>query len=954
MAVDKIELGINGQAVALEPQYDPKKVEGRIYKLWEESGYFNPDNLPFARAGNPKSQITNPKQIQNPKSKIRNSKLEIRNFCIVVPPPNITGSLHMGHALNATIQDILIRKKRMEGYKTLWLPGTDHAGIATQNVVEKELKKQGISRHDLGRGKFIEKIWEWKEKYGNIILDQFKKLGSSMDWSRARFTMDPEYQKAVEEAFIHYYKKGWIYRGERTINWCTRCSTSLSDLELEHKEEQGKFYYIKYGPVTVGTVRPETKLGDTALAVNPKDQRYKEYAGKEITIQSVDNSVPQGEPPKLKNINIKVITDKAADPEFGTGIIKVTPAHDQTDFEIYERHPEIPVLKVIGENGRMTMEAGKRYAGLKVLEAREQIVKDLKELGLMERIEDYAHNISLCYRCGTVVEPLLSKQWFVKMDELAKIAVKAVKSGKVKFHPARWEKIYFDWLKNIRDWNISRQIWWGHKIPAGFCVGCGGIRIKPKIKSDWFFIRHGETDWNVEGRFQGQSSDIPLNENGRKQIRQAAFKLKPYNIDLIISSDLKRAQESAEILGKEFGAEIIFEKSLRERKYGILEGLTKKEIEEKGLNDFYQKMKERDFVLPEGGESQKEVSERVHSALTQHKNNHHHKNVIIVSHGATLRNLLRKLKNIPDHTDFYLEIHNATIVHFGITEDKCSKCQSDFLEPDTDVLDTWFSSALWPFATLGWPRAKSRGSDLEEFYPTQVLSTARDIINLWVTRMVFSGLEFMKKPPFSDVIIHATILTKDGKRMSKSLGTGIDPMTLIEKYGADATRFGLIWQSMGGQDIHWAEEHVIAGKKFCNKIWNSTRFVLLQISNSQFLISNKIANPKPQTENDKQILASLEKTKREVSALIEKYDFGQALHELHNFFWHEFCDVYIEKSKIQLTTHDLQPATNEILLYILSESLKLLHPFMPFITEEIWSKLPTEDKKLLIVESWPE
>jgi len=926
----------NAEKIELEPQYDPKKVESRIYELWEKSGFFNPDNLP-----NPKSY-----------------KLKAKSFTVVVPPPNITGSLHMGHALNATIQDILIRKKRMEGYKTLWLPGTDHAGIATQNVVEKELKKQGISRHDLGREKFIEKIWEWKEKYGNIILDQFKKLGSSMDWSRTRFTMDTEYQKAVEEAFIHYYKKGWIYRGERTINWCTRCSTSLSDLELEHKEEQGKFYYIKYGLVTVGTVRPETKLGDTALAVNPKDQRYKKYAGKEITIQSVDNSVPQGEAPKPKNINIKVITDKAADPEFGTGIIKVTPAHDQTDFEIYERHPEIPVLKVIGENGRMTIEAGKRYAGLKILEAREQIIKDLTELGLMERIEDYSHNISLCYRCGTVVEPLLSKQWFVKMDELAKIAVKAVKSGKVKFHPARWEKVYFDWLENIRDWNISRQIWWGHKIPAGFCVGCGDIRLKPKIKSNWFFIRHGETDWNVEGRFQGQSSDIPLNENGRKQIRQAVLKLKPYNIDLIISSDLKRARESAEIMGKELGAEMIFDPTLRERKYGILEGLTRKEIEEKDLNHYYQKMKERDFVLPEGGESQKEVSERVHSALLHHKNNHHHKNVVIVSHGATLRNLLRKLKNIPDHTDFYLEIHNAAIVHFGITEDRCEKCQSDFLEPDTDVLDTWFSSALWPFATLGWPSfASAKGgsasggkvlegkpektNDLEEFYPTQVLSTARDIINLWVARMVFSGMYFTKKTPFSDVIIHATILTKDGKRMSKSLGTGIDPMTLIEKYGADATRFGLIWQSMGGQDMHWAEEHVVAGRKFCNKLWNIARFVLQQNIGSQ---TEGFEN---MLDEDAKMVAALSEIKRKVTEFIEKYEFGQALHLLYEFIWHDFADKYIEFSK----RNDQHKKI--VLQLVLKDILRLLHPFMPFITEEIWDKLPIKDKKLLIIESWP-
>lgn len=707
----------------LPPQYNPKEVEEKIYRIWEESGYFNPDNLPGARK---------------------------KVYTITVPPPNITGSLHMGHALNAVIQDILIRKKRMEGYKTLWLPGTDHAGIATQNVVEKDLKKQGITRHDIGREKLIEKIWEWKEKYGGTILSQFKKLGSSMDWSRTRFTMDEEYQKAVREAFRHYHKKGWIYQGERTINWCPRCQTSLSDLEIEYKEENGTFYYIKYDRFTVGTVRPETKLGDTALAVNPKDKRYKEYIGKELTIQSVDSSVLPENEPKLKDIKIKVVADQAADPEFGSGIIKVTPAHDQTDYEIYERHPEIPILKVIDEKGRMNENAGIRYQGLRVAEAREKIVTDLQKLGLLEKTEDYKHNISICYRCGATIEPLLSKQWFLKMRALSKLAAKAVKSGKVKFHPERWGKVYLDWLKSVKDWCISRQIWWGHKIP---------------------------------------------------------------------------------------------------------------------------------------------------------------------------------------------------------------------LEGETDVLDTWFSSALWPLATLGWPQ-KTR--DLKEFYPTQTLSTARDIINLWVGRMVFSGLEFTKKEPFKEVIIHATILTKDGKRMSKSLGTGIDPMDLIEKYGADAARFGLIWQAMGNQDIHWSEEHVIAGRKFCNKIWNSARFILLQFSPPNFQFSNKskLLNPKLQTRADKEILKKFAAAKKSVSKLIDGYRFGQALHEFYDFYWHSFCDVYIEESKKQLAPASangsgeaknakLKENTQNILLHVLSESLKLLHPFMPHITEEVWTGLPIDKKQLLIVEKWP-
>jgi len=678
--------------------YDPKAVEPEIYAKWEKSGFFNPDKLPGKRT---------------------------KTFTIAIPPPNVTGSLHMGHALNAAIQDILIRKKRMEGYKALWIPGTDHAGIATQNVVERELKKEGKTRHDLGREEFLKRVWAWKEKYGDIILDQLKKLGASCDWSRTRFTMDAQYVKAVEAAFLHYQKKGWIYRGERTINWCPRCATSLSDLEIEYKEENGKFYYIKYGPLVLGTARPETKLGDTALAVNPKDKRYTKYVGKEIEIESVDPAIPKDQEPKLKILKIKVVADEAADPKFGTGVIKVTPAHDIADFEIWQRHPEVPIMRVIGPNGRMSGEAGVRYEGLKVSEARKQIVEDMQKLELMAKIEDYTHNVALCSRCGTVIEPMLSKQWFLKMSELAKLAMQDVKKGKVKFHPKRWEKIYFDWLKNIRDWCISRQIWWGHKIPI-------------------------------------------------------------------------------------------------------------------------------------------------------------------------------------DGAD--------------------------------DVLDTWFSSALWPFATLGWPLDSARGkpSDLETYYPTQVLSTARDIINLWVARMVFSSEELLGKSPFSDVVIHATIMAKSGQRMSKSLGTGVDPMDLIEKYGADATRFGLVWQAMGTQDIKWAEEHVVAGRKFLNKIWNASRFVLGQLEKSR---------PKVKNAEDKKILAELKKTKKEVSQKIEKYEFGPALRTLHDFFWHKFCDRYLEESK-----KNLNP---EVLLYVLTDSLKLLHPFMPFITERIWSELPLENKNLLMIESWP-
>jgi len=686
---------------SFDKPYNPKEVEDKIYRKWEESGFFNPDNLPAKR--------------YPPKAK---------RYTIVVPPPNVTGALHLGHALNATIQDILIRKKRMEGYKALWLPGTDHAGIATQNVVEKNLKKQGISPHDLGRGKFLVHVWEWKEEYGHKILNQFKKLGASMDWSRERFTMDEEYQKAVKEAFMHYYKKGWIYQGERVISWCVRCHTSLSDLELEYQEEKGNLWYIKYPLVSnpddfiiVATTRPETMLGDTAVAVNPKDKRYKNLIGQKVLLPLQDREIP-------------IVSERRIDSGFGTGAVKVTPAHDIMDEQIGFDH-KLPAIQVINERGRMTKEAGEQFEGMKVLEAREAVVKTLEEKKLIEKIENYTHNVAKCYRCNTTIEPLKSRQWFLKMEELSKLAQKAVKTGKVKFHPKRWEKIYLEWLKNVRDWTISRQIWWGHKIP--------------------------------------------------------------------------------------------------------LDGVD-------------------------------------------------------------------------------------------------------------DVLDTWFSSALWPFAALGYPQ---KTKDLKEFYPTQVLSTARDIINLWVTRMVFSGMEFMKHEPFRDVIIHATILTKDGKRMSKSLGTGLDPVELIEKYGADATRFGLIWQAMGNQDIHWAEEHVVAGKKFCNKIWNASRFVLM--TTDKFTKTYDQRN-KNLTEADKKILQDLLSVTKGVNNSVGDYNFGFALHDLYDFFWYEFCDIYLEEAKKQLQQKELKENTEEILSYVLTSSLKLLHPFMPFITEEIWSSF---SDTLLIIEPYP-
>ncbi len=722
---------ISFMGLELDKVYNPKTVEEKIYELWDKSGFFNPYNLPIA-AKEP--------------------------FVIMMAPPNVTGSLHMGHALENTIADILIRWKRMKGYRTLWLPGTDHAGIATQNVVEKELRKQGTSRHMLGREKFLEKVWEWKEKYGNIILNQLKKLGVSADWSRTRFTMDAQYRKAVDSAFIHYYEKGWIYRGERVINWCPRCRTSLSDLEVEYREETTKLWYLKYPIVAptggrsddfviVATTRPESMLGDAAVAVNPKDKRYKALVGERVKLPIVKREVP-------------IVADAAVDMKFGTGAVKVTPAHDLLDAEIANRH-DLPYYQVIGEDGKMTEKAGEVCVGLSSKECREKVIELLQADGLIDHVEDYLHNVSVCSRCSAVIEPLLSRQWFLKMDELAKAALDAVKSKKVKIIPKNFEKPYFSWLKNIKDWCISRQIWWGHQIPAWHCA-CKGER-------------------------------------------QTIF-----------------------------------------------------------------------------------VGEK------------------------------------PPTT-------------------RCAGCKEPW-ERFPDVLDTWFSSALWPFATLGWPE---KTKDLEKFYPTNFITNAREIVNLWDMRMIFSGMEFMDKPPFEQMLVHATILNNEGKRMSKSLGTGIDPLELIEKYGADALRFGLIWQAMGHQDIRWDETAVVAGKKFANKIWNASRFVMGRLPDGAKLdvpSLSSMASAKRETDEDsRKILKEALKTKTQVEKHLEKLEFGHALHLIYDFFWHKYCDVYLEAAK-ELGDNNI------VLVAVLLESLKMLHPFMPFVTEEIYQKLPLRDKSLLMVE----
>ena len=745
--------------------YDPKTTEDGIYKLWEESGYFNPDNLPVSK----------------------NSKLKTQNYVVYMPLPNVTGTWHMGHALDNTGPDILIRYHRMRGRKTLWLPGTDHAGIATQYVVEKKLKKEGTSRFELGREKFIEEVWKWKNEYGDRIYGQLKKLGVSADWSRVRFTMDEAYALDVKKAFIHYYEKGLLYRGERTVNWCPRCGTSLSDLELEYKEENVFLYYITYGPFTLATTRPETKFGDTGLAVNPKDERYKQYVGKELEIETLSTEGSLDSPQK-KKIKITVVADDAVDITFGTGVVKVTPAHDLVDFEIGGRH-NLPLMQIIDERGKMNEKVGK-YAGMKTEDARKKIVEDLKAVGLLEKTEPYTHNLAVCYRCSHAIEPIPSLQWFLKMSfpekkGLAEKALGAVDEEKTRIGPENFERAFRSWMGNIKDWTISRQIWWGHQLPVYFC----------KNKQEEFSTTNDQFSNNSQNPNAKQTS----------------------NTDNFIVAI------------------------------------------------------ERPETCP-----------------------------------------------------------------------VCGKCE---MEQSPDVLDTWFSSALWPFAGLS-------ESDRKNYYPGNLVSNAREILNLWDARMIFSGLEFMGEVPFKDVLIHGTILTKDGRRMSKSLGTGIDPLKYVEEFGADATRFAVIWQS-SGQDIRWDESAVVAGKKFANKIWNAARFVLKNAPTRIYTDKNGFTQV-DLTAEDKQILEKLKTTKEQLERDIESFEFAKALHNLYDFFWHDFCDVYLEESKKQLSegSENLK-TTKEILSHVLFESLKMLHLFLPFVTETIYQKLPVaERKKTLMIEEW--
>lgn len=709
-------------AKELDKQYSPQNVEDRTYKFWCDHKYFhaevNPDKKPYT---------------------------------IVIPPPNITGQLHMGHALDETLQDILIRWRRMEGYETLWLPGTDHASIATEAKIVEAMRKEGITKEEIGREKFLERAWEWKAQYGGRIVEQLKKLGSSCDWDRERFTLDEGCSKAVREVFCKLYDKGLIYRGERIINWCPHCLTSISDAEVEYEDQAGHFWHLRYpfkdgsGYLELATTRPETLLGDTAVAVNPNDERYKDMVGKTLILPIVHREIP-------------VIADDYVDIEFGTGVVKITPAHDPNDFEVGLRH-NLEVINVLTPDAKIVDDYPK-YAGMDRYEARKAIVEDLQAEGALVEIEDYSHNVGTCYRCGTTVEPRVSKQWFVKMEPLAKPAVEVVRNGEVKFVPERFDKTYFHWMENIKDWCISRQLWWGHRIPAYYCDDCGEVMVSAQ------------------------------------------------------------------------------------------------------------------------------------------------------------------------------EVHT------------CSKCGGNHVHQDPDTLDTWFSSALWPFSTLGYP---DDTKELEYFYPTDTLVTGYDIIFFWVARMIFSGVEHMGQVPFHTVLIHGLVRDAQGRKMSKSLGNGIDPLLVIDQYGADALRFTLATGNAPGNDMRFSDEKVKASRNFANKLWNAARFVLMYLGNDY----SYPGLPKDLAIEDKWILSKVNTLAKEVTDNLERFELGIAVAKLYDFIWDVFCDWYIEIAKIRLQSGEGADTAKAVLVYVLTDILKLLHPFMPFITEEIYQAIP-HDTESIMISKWPE
>lgn len=895
--------------IELEKNYDAATSESEIYQKWLDSGYFNPDNL------------------------------EGEAYTIIMPPPNVTGTLHVGHALTTTVEDILIRFKRMRGYKTLWLPGTDHAAIATQSKVEKLLEKEGIKKRDLGRERFLEKVQEFAQNSHDTILTQLKSMGASADWSREAFTLDEKRSLSVRTAFKRLYELGLIYQGYRVINWDVKGQTTISDDEIVYVERPAKLYTFKYNadfPIAIATTRPETKLGDTAVAVNPEDPRYKQYVGQEFNVEFFG-----------ENLRIKVIADESIDINFGTGALGVTPAHSMTDYELAQKH-SLPIIPVIDERGKMAAGAG-HITGKKTLEAREIIVEDLKKRGLLEKEEDVQQNVGTAERTGGVIEPLPKLQWFINVDKKFKIenlqisslqghhhfSLKelmhaAVKSGDVQIIPEHFNSTYFHWIENLRDWCISRQIWYGHRIPVWYDKN--GTPYLPREKKI-IFVRHGQSEANAENIFSGQQ-DPDLTKLGVQEAEETAQLLANVNFQAIFSSDLKRAEQTAKIIAEKTGnIKVSFHEELKEVYGGKLEG-----SERGNRHSLLVEVLENNI-----GETAEEMINRAKRAW-EIINKDSSEAILIVGHNSffcVMKAVLEGVETKEELMEFRKKWHmtNGGIFEFSTLTDP----DAEGLRQDEDTLDTWFSAGLWSFSTLGWPE---QTLDLETFHPTSVLETGYDILFFWVARMILMTTSLTGEVPFKKVLLHGLIRDADKKKMSKSKGNVIDPLDMTAKYGTDALRFALVFNTAPGTDMALAEDKIKGMKHFGNKLWNIARFIL---QNNESGITNY--GFKAQTDADKEILSKLDGTINDVTNHIENFRLHEAAQSLYQFVWYELADKYIEASKEQLVDDNLKENTQAILNHSLITILKLLHPFMPFVTEEIWSKLG--QKNLLIIEKWP-
>jgi valyl-tRNA synthetase len=880
----------------LSKAYEPKTVEDSIYKAWEESGYFNPDNLP---------------------------KTHKEPFSIVLPPPNVTGKLHVGHAVMLAIQDILIRYKRKQGFKTLWIPGMDHAAIATQNAVEKKLKKEGKTRNDLGKDRFLKEVEKFVVESKKTITKQLKSMGSSLDWSREKFTLDNDLSKTVKEVFKKMYDDGLIYRGDRVVNWCPRCHSTLSDDEVEYKETKAPFYYFKYGPVVIGTARPETKFADKVIIVHPKDKRYKSIIGKEFDIDWIDGK-----------IKAKVIADRVAEMETGTGAMTITPAHSHVDFDLAQKH-NLEIKQIIDKNGKLTEAAG-QFEGMLASEAREKIVEAMKKKGLVDKIdEDYVHNLSICYRCGTSIEPLLSKQWFVDVGKVAPGMKKSlkdksrdvVKNGEINIIPDRFNKTYFQWMDNLRDWCISRQIWYGHQIPVWYKKLAKPVEIT--------YFAHGTTPDNEKGIASGQSNPS-LSDLGKKQVQDLGITVKDKYFDVVITSDLSRAVETAEIVFPK--QKKVQDKRLRECNYGDLNGKSTKLF--KDMKHYIENKH------PGNGESYQDVEKRVKSLLDDIAKDYPGKKVAIVSHKYTQLSLeilingktweqaidedWRPKKAWKPGWNYLLE---TTDTYVGTTAPK----GKDW-EQDPDTLDTWFSSALWTFSTMS-------EKDQKVFHPTSVMETGYDILFFWVARMIMMTTYVKKEVPFKDVYLHGLVRTKSGEKMSKSKPeTTIDPLEVSKKFGTDAVRLAMVIGSTPGNDVRLYEEKIEGYRNFVNKLWNISRYILTTIDVDGVL--KQKFDYKECTLSDKWILSRLNKLIQEVTDDMDNYRLGQAGDKIFSFTWGELADWYLEITKVSSSSQ-----THQVLYACLENILSLAHPFIPFVTEHLWKQMGHKDQ--LIISKWP-